>query len=241
MKTLILGASGATGKLVVLQLLERNLSARIVVRETAVIPAKITGNKNIEIVKGNIDDLTTDQIQKLMLDCDSIVCCLGHTISFKGIFGKPYNLVANAVKKITDAASSFDTVKKFVLMSTTAYTNKKQGEKNTFGEKLIFSLLKIVLPPHKDNIFAGDHLVYGLEAAGRIEWVVVRPDSLFDEENQSEYEICELKTRSPVFNPGRTSRINVSHFMAELLVNDILWQKWKYKTPVIYNKDCRER
>jgi nucleoside-diphosphate-sugar epimerase len=237
MKTLVFGASGATGKLVVSQLLERNLSARIVVRETAIIPAKIAENKNIEIVKGNADNLTTDQIKKLMLDCDSIVCCLGHNISFKGIFGQPYGLVVNAVKKITDAASSFDAAKKFVLMSTTAYTTKKLGERNTFGEKLVFSLLEIVLPPHKDNIRAGDHLFYGLGASNRIEWVAVRPDSLFDEEKQSEYEICESKTRSPIFNPGRTSRINVSHFMAELLVNDNLWQKWKYKTPVIYNKE----
>jgi nucleoside-diphosphate-sugar epimerase len=237
MKTLVFGASGATGKRVVSQLLERNLSARIVVRETAIIPAKIAENKNIEIVKSNVDDLTTDHIQKLMLDCDSIVCCLGHNISFKGLFGQPYSLVVNAVKKITDAASSFDAAKKFILMSTTACTNKKLGERNTFGEKLIFSLLEILLPPHKDNIRAGDHLVYGLGASNRIEWVAVRPDSLFDEENQSGYEICESKTRSPIFNPSRTSRINVSHFMAELLVNDNLWQKWKYKTPVIYNKE----
>jgi nucleoside-diphosphate-sugar epimerase len=237
MKTLVFGASGATGNLVVLQLLERNLSARIVLRETAIIPEKIAGNKNIEIVRGNIDDLTMDQIQKLMMDCDSILCCLGHRISFKGIFGKPYNLVANAVKKVADAASSFDAARKFILMSTTAYTNRKQGERETFGEKLIFSLLEIILPPHRDNIRAGDHLVYGLGASSMIEWVAVRPDSLFDEENQSEYEICESKTRSPVFNPGRTSRINVSHFMTELLINDHLWQKWKYKTPVIYNRE----
>lgn len=237
MKTLVFGASGATGKLVVSQLLERNLLAKIVVRETAIIPVKIAENKNIEIVKGNIDDFNTDQIQKLMLDCDSIVCCLGHNISFKGLFGQPHNLVVNAAKKITDAISSFDTAKKFILMSTTAYTNKKQGERNTLGEKLIFSLLEIGLPPHKDNIRAGDHLVYGSGASNMFEWVAVRPDSLFDEENQSAYEVCESKTRSPIFNSGKTSRINVSHFMVDLLVNDNLWQKWKYKTPVIYNKE----
>jgi nucleoside-diphosphate-sugar epimerase len=237
MKTLILGGSGATGKQVVSQLLERNLSVRMVVRETAIIPGKTTVDKNIEIVKDNIDELTLDQIQELMRDCDSIVCCLGHRISFKGIFGKPYNLVSNAVKNIADAASSLDAVKKFVLMSTTAYTNRRLGERDTFGEKRIFSLLEVVLPPHRDNIRAGDHLVYGLEAAGRLEWVAVRPDSLFDEENQSEYEIHETKTRSPIFNPGRTSRINVSHFMAALLTDDHLWRKWKYQSPVIYNRE----
>lgn len=237
MKTLVLGASGATGKLVVSQLLERNISARIVIRESATIPDKIIEDKNIEIVKGNIDSFSTGKLRDLMVDCDSIVCCLGHNISFKGIFGQPHKLVLNAVKKITAAIASYDAAKKFILMSTTAYTNKNQGEKNTFGEKLVFSLLEIVLPPHKDNILAGDHLVYEVGASEKIEWIAVRPDSLFDEESKSEYEIHEKKMRSPIFNAGKTSRINVGHFMVELLVNDSLWKDWKYKTPVIYNKE----
>lgn len=237
MKTLVLGASGATGKLVVSQLLERNISARIVIRESATIPDKIIEDKNIEIVKGNIDSFSTGKLRDFMVDCDSIVCCLGHNISFKGIFGQPHKLVLNAVKKITAAIASYDAAKKFILMSTTAYTNKNQGEKNTFGEKLVFSLLEIVLPPHKDNILAGDHLVYEVGASEKIEWIAVRPDSLFDEESKSEYEIHEKKMRSPIFNAGKTSRINVGHFMVELLVNDSLWKDWKYKTPVIYNKE----
>jgi nucleoside-diphosphate-sugar epimerase len=237
LKTLVLGASGATGKLVVSQLLERNISARIVVREGAIIPDKIIEDNHVEIIKGNIDSFSTGKNRELMLDCDSIVCCLGHNISFKGMFRQPYKLVVNAVKKITSAIASYDTAKKFILMSTTAYTNKNQGEKNTFWEKLVFSLLEIVLPPHKDNILAVDHLVCEVGASEKIEWIAVRPDSLFDEESKSEYEIHGKKIRSPIFNPGKTSRINVAHFMVELLVNDGLWKGWKYKTPVIYNKE----
>lgn len=237
MKTLVLGASGATGKLVVSQLLKRNIAVRIVLRETAIIPVETTDNKNIEVVRGNIDEFDTNLIQELMLDCDSVICCLGHNISFKGIFGHPYKLVVNSVKKISNAILTIHESKKLVLMSTTAYTNKKQGEENTFGEKLVFSLLEIMLPPHKDNMLAGDHLVYGVGASKLIEWVAVRPDSLFDEEHESAYEIYDSKIRSPIFNSGKTSRINVSHFMVELLINDKLWQKWKYNTPVIYNKE----
>jgi len=237
MKTLVLGASGATGKLVVSQLLERNISARIVIRESATISDKITEDKHIEVVKGNIDSFSTGKIRELILDCDSVVCCLGHNISVKGLFGQPQKLVVNAVKKMTTAIASYNTAKKFILMSTTAYTNKNQGEKNTFGEELILSFLEIVLPPHKDNILAGDHLVYDVGASGKIEWIAVRPDSLFDEERKSDYEIHENKIRSPIFNAGKTSRINVGHFMVDLLVNESLWEVWKYKTPVIYNKE----
>lgn len=235
MRTLVLGASGATGRLVVSQLLERNISARIVIRENALIPDRITKDKNCEIVKGNIDSFSADKMRELVLDCNSVVCCLGHNINFKGLFGQPQKLVVNAVKKVTAAMASSHIAKKFILMSTTAYTNKIQGEKNTFGEGLIFSLLEIVLPPHKDNILAGDHLVYDVGGSGKMEWIAVRPDSLFDEENKSDYEIHANKIKSPIFNPGKTSRINVAHFMVDLLVDESLWDMWKYKTPVIYN------
>ncbi|KAA3656167.1 MAG: NAD(P)-dependent oxidoreductase [Calditrichaeota bacterium] len=236
MKTLVFGASGATGKHVVLHLLERHHAAKIVVRESAKIPDKFLEDQNVEIIKGDIDRFSTEEIHALLVDCDSVVCCLGHNLSFKGMYGKPRKLVVNAVRKITAALAASNTPKKFVLMSTTAYTNKSHGEKNTSGEKLVFSLLEILLPPHKDNVLAANHLLYEVGASKQIEWVAVRPDGLIDEESTSHYELLENKIRSPLFDPGKTSRINVGHFMVELLVNEDLWGRWKFKTPVIYNK-----
>jgi nucleoside-diphosphate-sugar epimerase len=238
MKTLVLGASGATGKLVVQQLVKKNIQVRVVVRESAIIPGQISDDKSIEIIKGNINDFEISKIKDLAKDCDSVICCLGHNISFKGIFGAPRKLVFNTVVKIIEALQSQQLNPKFILMSTTAYTNTKMGEVNTFGEKIVFSLLKVLLPPHKDNVLAADQLVYKLGSKTNIDWVAVRPDSLLNEENVSEYEIHNNKIRSPIFNPGKTSRINVSSFMAELITNDKLWQEWKNKTPVIYNKDA---
>jgi nucleoside-diphosphate-sugar epimerase len=235
MKAIVLGASGKTGKLVVQQLIKREIHIRMVVRESAVISSDISANKKIEIIKGNVNDFNIEKIKELVKDCDCVICCLGHNISFKGIFGPPYKLVYNIVKKIIEATQFFNRHQKFILMSTTAYTNKIAGEKNSFGEKIIFLLLKVFLPPHRDNMLSADHLVYKLVANTNIDWVAVRPDSLIDEQKESRYEIHNHKIRSPLFNPGKTSRINVSHFMAELVINDKLWQEWKQKTPVLYN------
>ena len=237
MKALVLGASGATGKLVVQQLVKRNIQVRVVVRESAIIPRQILEEKRIEIIKGNINDFDIAKIKDLVKDCDSIFCCLGHNISLKGFLGPPHKLVSNTVAKIIEAIQSLNLNSKFILMSTTAYTNRKMGETNTFGEKIVFSLLKVLLPPHKDNMLAADLLVYKLDSKTNIDWTAVRPDALFDEENESEYEIHNHKIRSPIFNAGKTSRINVSHFMVELVTNDELWQEWRHKTPVIYNKE----
>lgn len=237
MKVLVLGASGATGKLVVQQLVKKNIHVRVVVRESAILPSQISDDKSIEIIKGNINDFEIAKIKDLIEDCDSVICCLGHNISFKGIFGPPHKLVYNTVFKIIEALQSLNLNQKFILMSTTAYTNRKIGEVNNFGEKIVFSLLKLLLPPHKDNMLAADHLVYKLDSKTSIDWVAVRPDSLIDEENVSNYEIHNKKIRSPIFNPGKTSRVNVSNYMAELVTNDKLWKEWKHKTPVIYNKE----
>jgi len=237
MKSLVLGASGATGKLLVQQLVQRKNHVRIVVREKANIPTQFSEDKNIEIIKGNIYDFNIENIKNLLNDCDSIICCLGHNISFKGIYGSPHKLVSVTVAKIIEALQELNTKPKFVLMSTTAYTNQKINEVNDLREKIVFSLLEVILPPHKDNMLAANQLVNKLGSKSEIEWVAVRPDSLFDEENVSQYEIQNSKTRSAIFNPGKTSRINVSHFMAELVTNENLWQQWKHKTPVIYNKE----
>ena len=237
MEALVLGASGATGKLVVKQLVKKNIKVRAVVRGTAIMPGQISNDKSIEIIKGNINDFEIAKIKELVKDCDSVICCLGHNISLKGILGPPHKLVSNTVAKILEALQSRNQNSKFVLMSTTAYTNRKIGEVNTPGEKVIFSLLKILLPPHKDNMLAANHLVNKLSSETNIEWVAVRPDSLFDEDEVTEYEIHSKKIRSPIFNPGKTSRINVGHFMVELITNDKLWQEWKHRTPVIYNKE----
>jgi hypothetical protein len=42
--------------------------------------------------------------------------------------------------------------------------------------------------------------------------------------------------RSAIFDAGQTSRINVGHFMAELITNDDTWQQWHGQMPVIYNE-----
>ncbi len=235
MKTIILGASGATGKLVVMQLIKRQINIRILVRENASLPKEVLESPLVEIIRGNITEINKEKMSILLKDCEAIVSCLGHNISFKGIYGKPHYLVSSTIKKITEAIEE-NRKMKIILMSTTAYTNKKNGEINTIGEKIVFSVLKVLLPPHKDNVKAADFLIGNIGKENeQIEWIAVRPDTLINEEIVSKYEVFETLMRSPIFDSGETSRINVSHFMAELLIDEELWNKWKYKMPVIYN------
>lgn len=238
MKVLVLGANGATGKLVVMQLIKREITARILIRKNAVLPEEILENHSVEIVRGNINELNPDEMNNLVKNCSVVISCLGHNISFKGLFGQPRFLVLDAMRSISEAIRKNSKNKvRLVLMSTTAYTNTSSGEKNSIGEKIIFSLLMLLLPPHRDNVKAANFLINEIgKQDEKIEWVAVRPDGLIDNDVESAYEICESKVRSPIFDAGKTSRINVSHFMAELVTDEKLWRKWLSKTPVIYNK-----
>ena len=67
--------------------------------------------------------------------------------------------------------------------------------------------------------------------------MAVRPDTLINEDNVTEYEIYASPIRSALSNPGKASRINVGHFMAKLIIDNDLWSKWKGQMPVIYNKE----
>lgn len=237
MKVLVLGASGATGKLAVFELIKNGHTVRALIRGAATFPAELRDNKKVEMFTGNIDDFDVDKMNALIHDCDAVVSCLGHNISFGGLFGKPRRLVLNALKNLEEAMTLSNKHYKIILMSTTAYTNKKDGEKNSFGEIAVFGLLKALLPPHADNIAAGDFLLYDVDRSANIVWVAIRPDSLFDEPTVSEYSIQDKKTRSPIFDAGKTSRINVAHFICQLLSDEPLWKEWVYKTPVIYNNE----
>jgi nucleoside-diphosphate-sugar epimerase len=238
MRVLVLGASGATGKLVVMQLIKRQINTRVAVRESAILSAEILKSPLVEIKRGNIAEFNDSEMAILLEGSDAIVSCLGHNITIKGMFGNPRNLVSDAIINVCETARKRAEKKvKLILMSTTAYSNVVIGEKNSFGENIVLSIIKLLLPPHRDNVKAASYLQreIGKKTEG-IEWVAVRPDTLINEDNESAYEVYNSPLRSPIFNAGKTSRINVSHFMVELLTRDDLWREWQFKTPVVYNK-----
>jgi hypothetical protein len=126
---------------------------------------------------------------------------------------------------------------RFVLMNTTGNRNRDLKESLSFGDKLVAGILQVVLPPQADNVQAAEYLRTEIGQDDKdIEWVAVRPDGLIDEDSVTDYTVHPSPIRSAVFNPGQTSRINVGHFMAELITDDVTWQQWRGQMPVIYNK-----
>lgn len=240
MTTLIVGASGATGRLLVEQLLNRGQQVKIIVRSTDNLPDAVSKDGNLSIIQASILNLSDAEIARHVSGCDAVASCLGHNMSFKGIYGQPRRLVTDATRRLCDAirANKTTTPVKFVLMNTTGNRNRDLPEPISFGQKCVIGLLRLLLPPHVDNEKAADYLrtMVGKEDSA-IEWAAVRPDTLIDESEVTEYEVYASPIRSAIFDAGKTSRINVGHFMAELITDDQTWNKWKGQMPVIYNRE----
>lgn len=238
MTTLIVGASGATGKLLVEQLLKKGEQIKIIVRQSSTLTDSIKNNENVNIIYANLLDLSNDEMAQHVKGCKAVASCLGHNISFKGIYGKPRKLVTDATRRLCNAIinNNPDEPVKFILMNTTGNRNRDLSEKISFAQKFIIALVRLLLPPHADNEKAADYLRTSIgQNSEVIEWVAVRPDGLINEDEVTVYEVHPSPIRSAIFDAGTTSRINVGNFMSELIADNKLWNKWKGQMPVIYN------
>ena len=243
MTTLVVGASGATGQKLVEQLLERKIKVKAIVRSPEKLADSWKNHPGLSIIKASLLDLTDEELQNHTKDCQAIASCLGHNLSWKGVYGKPRRLVTDAVRRLTDAikANHPKNPVKFVLMNTSGNSNRDLNEPISLGQQFVMGLLRVALPPHVDNEKAADYLRLKIgQKNNLIEWVAVRPDGLVNENEVSKYKIYPSPIRSAIFDAGKVSRINVAHFMAELISNDELWNKWKGQMPVIYSEESEQ-
>lgn len=239
MEILVIGASGATGRLLVEQLLTRGHRVKVIVRSSDTLPDVIKSHENVSVIEASISGLSDAALATHVKECDCIASCPGHNMSFKGVYGHPRRLLTDTTRRLCKAvkASYPEELVKFVLMNTIGNRNRDLDEPISFGQKCVIGLLRILVPPHPDNEQAADYLRTEVgQNDSELEWVAVRPDSLLNEGIVTDYEVHASPTRSAIFDAGKTSRINVSHFLAYLVTEYAVWQKWKVQMPVIYNK-----
>ena len=241
---MVLGASGATGKHLVAQLLGQDIEVRAVVRSKERFLNLIPNKSNIEtkrlsVIEGTVLDMSEEELEQSMKGCDIVVSYLGHNLTMKGVYGKPRRLVRDSVERICNVMKSNNqsssSSSKLIVMGTNCATNPDGSDnKRTLMERMLVSLIRNLIPPHKDNEKTAEYLskTIGKEDS-RVEWIVVRPDNLIDGEI-SAYKVFS-KPYASVFNSGETTRANVADFMSSLITNDKKWNEWVYKMPMPQN------
>jgi hypothetical protein len=220
------------------ELLNRGQDVKIVVRSLDSLPEILKRHSKLSVIEASVLDLSDTEMAQHVRGCEAVASCLGHNMSFKGLFGAPRRLVIEVTRRLCNAIKQNEPSEpvKFVLMNTAGNSNRDLNEPISFSQKCVIGLLRLLLPPHVDNEKAADYLRTKIgQKEQMIEWAAVRPDNLTDENGVTDYEVHPSPTRSAIFDAGLTSRINVGHFMADLIMDDDTWNKWKGKMPVIYN------
>jgi len=240
MKILVVGATGATGSLLVKQLLDAGYAVKAVVRSTEKLSALAKEYPKLFLTPGNVLDMSTIELADILEDCDAVCSCLGHNLTWKGMFGKPRRLVTDSVKNLSNAIqyNKPPVPVRMVLMNTNGNMNRDLNENYSFKDRVVITLLRFLLPPHVDNEHAADFLRTEIgQDHEYIEWSAVRPDNLIDVEGVTEYKVNPSPVRGVIFDSGKTSRINVAHFMTRLATESNVWDEWKGQMPVINNVD----
>jgi hypothetical protein len=177
------------------------------------------------------------QLRDLVLGCDAVISCLGHSTTLRGMFGSPRDLLAQTATRVSRAleATRPGAPAKYIFMSSVS-VNQPAGREPRRGlfDRAVMGLLRGVMPPARDNQRAADFLCSGIGAASPfMEWVVMRPDTLREGE-VTEYSLHGSLVNS-LFAPANTNRANVAHFMCELAQDPRLWEAWRSRMPVIVN------
>jgi nucleoside-diphosphate-sugar epimerase len=135
MTTLVVGANGATGRLLVQHLLNRGLNVKVVVRSPDRLPEDIRNHGNFSAIQASVLDLSVAEMFQQVNGCDAVASCLGHNLSLKGIFGYPRRLVTDTTRRLCNAieANKSDKPTKFLLMNTAGNSNRDLHEPISFS------------------------------------------------------------------------------------------------------------
>jgi hypothetical protein len=233
---LVVGATGRTGRRLVTQLLDRGVRVRSIVRSTRTLPRELAGDARLTVVQADVLSLGDAELLPVIDGCDAVVSCLGHTLSFKGVFGPPRGLVTQATTRLCRGIEALKpaTPVKYILMSSVSvhHPGGLDTRRGSFERAFLWAV-RGALPPARDNQDAANFL-HGIGTNHPfIRWTVVRPDSLV-EGDVSAYTVHE-RLVSSVFAPDSTSMANVGAFMCELVTNARAWEAWQGKLPVVVN------
>ena len=225
--SLVVGASGNTGRHVVQFLLDQGQRVKVICRDKNKMVKLLEPNDyqdRLDITERSIAQLSVAELRELTSDCTAVVSCLGHDGTISGIWGRQDRwLVKDAVVKLTKAMPP---TAKFVLMGSVGVAVPGDDQRSLFDRFLLF-LIRYLVPPHADNEAAAAHVL----SLSQPEWCIIRPTDLQNGPPQK-YMIYP-KPFGPLFAWGIVTRSAVARFMVDLVTDSAQWATYKFQAPCI--------
>jgi len=171
-KIIVFGASGSTGKLVVVQALEAGYHVTVIVRNPEAF--KLSDN-NLEIIKGDV--LRPATFEDAVTGKDAVVSCLGST-------GKePTTVYSQGVSNIADAMDKAG-VKRIICISAGAVIVPPDS---SFITKFI---VKNILQRLFKYIYADMLLMEKMLGKSDLDWTIIRSPRLTNNKRIGKYRIA---------------------------------------------------
>uniref|UniRef100_UPI003101236A NAD(P)-dependent oxidoreductase n=1 Tax=Neorhizobium sp. EC2-8 TaxID=3129230 RepID=UPI003101236A len=206
-KTLILGATGPTGRHILSQAVSRGYDVTVLVRS----PEKAADMKGAKIVVGDARD--EKALRQVVKGRDAMISALGTPASpFREV-----TVLSTATRALT-AAMKAEGVSRLVAI-TGIGAGDSAGHGGFLFDKLIFPLLLRKVYADKDRqeaIIKGSHL----------DWTIVRPSVLNNKPGRT---AIQTLTDLNQFRGGSISRENVATFVLDQVTTD----RWLHKSPLI--------
>lgn len=207
MKILVLGATGATGRLIVSQALAKGHDVVALVRSKA----KAVDLAGAELIEGDARNATA--LSRAIVDCDAVVSSLGTAMSpFREV--TTLSTATRAFVGVMEAQN----VRRLVCITGLGAGNSR-GHGGLFFDRVFFPLMLRKVYADKDR----------QEDAIRssvLDWTIVRPTVLNDKPARGRIRV--LTDLSGVHG-GMIARADVADFVVQQLTAD----SWLHKAPLI--------
>jgi uncharacterized protein YbjT (DUF2867 family) len=207
MKILVLGATGATGRLIVRKALDRGYEVVALVRSRA-RAADLAG---VELVEGDARDPA--ELTRAIAGCDAVVSSLGTALSpFREV-----TLLSTATQALVKIMTE-QNIRRLVCI-TGLGAGDSRGHGGFFFDRLFLPLM--LRKVYEDKNRQEDAI-----RASKLDWTIVRPTVLNDKPGRGG--IKALTDLSRVHG-GTIARSDVADFVVQQLAADT----WLHKTPLI--------
>ena len=164
----------------------------------------LSQKRGLEVVHASLLDLSSEELAALVAGADAVVQCLGHNLTFRGLWLPPYLLVKTACERLTAAvAESGKPRAKFVLMGSDGAAHPGEDDPRSLGERALLAVMRALLPPVRDNE-AGAAYMHGLGMKSGLEWTVLRPTDMKNGEAQpyTLYVVTPSPSQPPTLTHG---------------------------------------
>jgi putative NADH-flavin reductase len=207
MKILVLGASGATGRLIVARLAARGHDVVALVRSSA----KAADLASAKLIEGDARDAAA--LARAVTGCDAVISSLGTPMSpFRKV-----TLLSTATRALVDVMAA-QSVRRLVCI-TGMGAGDSRGHGGFFYDRVFEPLMLRQVYQDKDRQEA-------IIRTSALDWTIIRPTVLNDKPARGN--IHALTDLSGVHG-GTISRADVADFVVEQLTEET----WLRKTPLI--------